>query len=221
METCPGSVATRSSHERDRRVSGQVEASFVCDVRVRVQRDVGHRHRAADDEAVCLGEVPLERVERPVSIFRLPLDHRGVAVCLARIRDEEPDDRDRRLVRVLLEEHPLEHLRAVVPLLGHETRFLPEVPEDRSGLGDRPAVVEDERGHAEIRVQVTEDLGAVGAIDHVELAPLVRDPEVRQEEPHLVAVARDRRVVEEHAATLPAAAAAACSRPGHVASCHA
>ena len=46
-----------------------------------------------------------------------------------------PDDRDVRLVVVLLEEHPLEHPRAVEPVVGHELGALGEVPEDRSDSG--------------------------------------------------------------------------------------
>ena len=43
-------------------------------------------------------------------------------------------------------------------------------------------------------------LARIAAVDHVDLAQLERDPEVRGEEPHLVTVARDRAVVEDHAA---------------------
>ena len=44
----------------------------------------------------------------------------------------------------------------------------------------------------------TEDLSPRRAIDHTQLLSLVRDPELRQQQPHLVTVARDRRVVEQH-----------------------
>src|SRR2546421_124899 len=38
----------------------------------------------------------------------------------------------------------------------------------------------------------------VRAVEHVDLASLVLDPQLREQQPHLVAVARDRVVVEEH-----------------------
>jgi hypothetical protein len=103
-------------------------------------------------------------------------------------------------VAVLLEEHPLQDLRAVVRVRGDETRPLREVPEDRTGLRERAAVVQHERRDAEIRVQAPEHVGAIRAIHDVEVAPLVLEAEVCEEEAHLVAVARDRRVVEKHCA---------------------
>ena len=108
---------------------------------------------------------------------------------------------------VLLEEHPLEHLRALVRVVGHVRGPVPEVPEDRVRLPERPPVVEHERRHAKRRVQLTEKLLAVRPIDDVDVLELVLDPELRQKQPHLVAVARDRRVVEEHGRTLPASRA--------------
>ena len=77
---------------------------------------------------------------------------------------------------VLLEEHPLEHLRAVVAILGHEARALAEVPEDRSRLGERTPVVEHQRRNAEVGVEPGEDLGTVRAVDDVEVTPLVGIP---------------------------------------------
>ena len=61
---------------------------------------------------------------------------------------------------VLLEELPLEHLCALVAVVGHVLRAVAEVPEDRVRLGDRPAVVEHERRHAQRRVEAAQDLGA-------------------------------------------------------------
>ena len=72
---------------------------------------------------------------------------------LPRVGETEAHDRDRRLVLVLLEEHPLQHLRPLVAIVGDEARALAEVPEDRARLGERAPVVEHERRHAERRVQ--------------------------------------------------------------------
>ena len=105
-------------------------------------------------------EMPLHRVERAVSVGRLALDQRPRTSRPPRVRDEEPHDGDCRLVRVLLEEHPLEHLRALVAVLRHEARPLAEVPEDRARLGKRPSVVEHERRHSEVGVEPAEHLAA-------------------------------------------------------------
>ena len=99
---------------------------------------------------------------------------------------------------VLLEELPLQHLRALVRILGHELRPVAEVPEDRVRLRERAAVVENERRNAEARIQLAEHLGAVRAVDDRQLHGLVLDPELREQKAHLVAVARGRRVVQKH-----------------------
>ena len=99
---------------------------------------------------------------------------------------------------ILLEELPLQDLRALVGVDRDELRAVGEVPEDRVRLGERASVVEDERRHAQPGVEVTEDLRAVRAVDDRQLDRLVLEAELREEKPHLVAIARDRRVVEQH-----------------------
>jgi hypothetical protein len=101
-----------------------------------------------------------------------------------------------------LEELPLEHLCALVGVGRHVLRRVPEEPEDRVRLRERTSVVEDERGHAQSRVQGAEQLLPVRAIDDRDVDGLVLEPEVGEEEPHLVAVARDGRVVEKHTRSL-------------------
>jgi hypothetical protein len=72
------------------------------------------------------------------------------------------------------------------------------VPEAR--YQRRAPVVEHERRHAQGRVQVADDVGAVGAVDDVERPALERQAEMRGQQADLVAIARDGRVVEDHAA---------------------
>ena len=93
----------------------------------------------------------------------------GVLLGLARVRDQEAHDRDRRLVLVLLEELPLQHLRALVAISRDVLGAVAEVPEDRVRLGERAAVVEHERRHPPRRVEVAEHLGAVRAVDDAQL----------------------------------------------------
>ena len=91
----------------------------------------------------------------------------------------------------VLEELPLHDLRAFVGVGRHVLGSVTEVPEDRVGLSKRPAVVEDERGHPQRRVEITEHGRAVGAIEDAQLPPLERDAELGQEQADLVTVAGD------------------------------
>ena len=106
----------------------------------------------------------------------------------ARVGDPEADDRERRLVVVLLEEHPLQDLRALVPVRGTKSVPLAEVPENRAGLRERPAVVEHERRDAERRIEAAEQVGVERSTTST-VRRSYGNPEVRQQEPHLVAVA--------------------------------
>ena len=97
----------------------------------------------------------------------------------------EPETRhgDRRLVVVLLEEHPLQNLGALVSVLRREPRPFCEVPADRAGLGQRPTVVEDQRRHAQRGIQIAEQLWTVRAVCDVDRVPLVRQAEMGEQEP--------------------------------------
>src|SRR5881396_905203 len=98
---------------------------------------------------------------------------------------------------VLLEEHPLQHLRAIERIGRDVLRPVGEVPEDRARLAERPSVLEDGGWHPQAGIQIAEDRLAVRLVDDGERPALVLDGEERKEEPHLVAVARDRGVVED------------------------
>jgi hypothetical protein len=84
----------------------------------------------------------------------------------------------------------------------HEARSFPEIPENGSRLGERTAVVEHKRGYPKGGVEASEKLWPAGAVDDVDGATLERNPEVREQQPHLVTVARNRTVVEDHHPTL-------------------
>ena len=79
---------------------------------------------------------------------------------------------------VLLEEHPLEHLRTLVGVSGHVPGAVSEVPENRVRLGEGTTVVEHERRYPQGRVQVSQQLGPVRPIDDIDLASLVGQTEV-------------------------------------------
>ena len=63
----------------------------------------------------------------------------------AGVREPEACNRDRRLVVVLLEEHPLQYLCALVRVVGNKARAIAEIPDDRARFRERPAVIEYER----------------------------------------------------------------------------
>ncbi len=179
------------------RVRLEVEAALVRDVRVRVERDVREGQALADEVAPPV-EVALHCGQRPMSGGLTPRQPVGELLGPPGVREPEPGNGDRGLVVVLLEEHPLQHLSPLVRVVGHEAGALAEVPEDRTGLSQRPPVVEHERRHAQRGIQTAEHIRSVRAVDDVECLRLVLEAEVREQQPHLVAVARDRAVVEEH-----------------------
>ena len=82
---------------------------------------------------------------------------------------------------VLLEELPLQDLRALVRVGRDELRAVGEVPEDRVRLGERTSVVEDERRHAQPGVEVTEYLRTIRAVDDRHLDRLELEAELREE----------------------------------------
>ena len=152
IKTCPGSRGDAVKPRTDRRVRLEREAALVGAVRVRVQRDVRDRHRVTR-EPVAPVKAELERRERFHAAFRQMMALRLPDLRPRRVRLEEARDRDRRLVLVLLEEHPLERLRAVVAVLRDEPRALSEVRDDRVRLRERAAVVEDERRRVARRIE--------------------------------------------------------------------
>src|SRR5438105_3334465 len=129
----PGLCGDAGKPRADRRIVVEREAALVRAVRVRVERDVRHGHAVAG-EPVASFEAELERGKRLDAALRQIL-----ALCLPDLRPrgvrlEEARHRNRGLVLVLLEEHPLERLRAVVAVLRYEARALGEVPDDRVRL---------------------------------------------------------------------------------------
>jgi len=101
---------------------------------VGIERDVGDRVAIGDEEGP-LREVALHHSEcglAPLALLGEPL-----AVPGRQLRVPEPEARGRHagLVAVLLEEHPLERLRASDRLLGQERRALGQVEQDGARLG--------------------------------------------------------------------------------------
>ena len=187
-------AAEPGAHARVRR---EVVAALVRDVRVRVQRDVGDRVALGDEEPARL-QVPIHDGERGAALRETVGQLRAARMVGRQVLDEVARRRDIRLVAVLLEEHPLQHLRAAEPVAGHERRPLGQVPEDRVRLGEVRAVVELERRDAAVRVALQElRLARCAGVD-VDLGPAVVEAELREQQPGLVAVARIEIVEELH-----------------------
>ena len=111
----------------DERELREVEATLVRDVGVGVEGDVGERQRVAD-EVLPAVEMPLHRRERLVPRGRSRRQSVGERLGPAGVGEPEPRHRDGRLVVVLLEEHPLEDLRALIWVVRDEARALAEEP---------------------------------------------------------------------------------------------
>ena len=136
----------------------------------------------------------------------------------SRVGDPEPHDRDRRLVVVLLEEHPLQHLRALVRDRPGRTAC-----PRRSTRGSRPTPPAAGRRRARASARAAPGFRPPSSSGRFERSTtssvhaLERQPEVGEQEPHLVTVARDRAVVENerHAPLLMRSSAATTpwSRP--------
>src|SRR5205809_1292125 len=181
----------------DVRVAPEVEVALVGNVRVGVERDVGDRVALRDEEAP-LGEVPLHHVERPVAALHLL--PQPVGLDLPAREHLEPRARygDVRLVAVLLEEHPAQHVGAREALGGEEGCPLGQVEEDRVRLGEVAAVVELEDRDAPVRIQGEEIGRARLALRYVLLDQGEAVAELREEEADLVAVTGRQVVVELH-----------------------
>src|SRR5476649_147541 len=195
----------------DMRIARQVEVALVRDVRVAIERDVGQAVARAHEEFTRL-EMALHYFERGVAL----LDQVGqIGFLLGReLVEEMPPEAhhgDIGLVAVLLEEHPLQRLGARHPVGRCERRALGEIPEDRPGLREERAILELQRGNAAVGV-LLEELGRARlALHDVALDPLVGQAELRQQQAHLVAVARAREIVKRHHRNHSAATATAAA----------
>src|SRR5687767_12014413 len=97
--------------------------------------------------------------------------------------------RDERFVAVLLEEHPLQHLRTPELRRRYESRAFREVPQDGVRFGQVRAIVELERGDAPVRIALEEFRRACQALVDVDVGPSILHAELREQQADLEAVA--------------------------------
>jgi hypothetical protein len=97
---------------------------------------------------------------------------------------------------VLLEEHPLQHFGPSPAVVGHKSRALPEVPEDRARLCECPSVFEFQQRDAAVRILVEKLRLARRAVVQAVLLQCERDTELARGEPRLVTVAGHLHLME-------------------------
>lgn len=168
---------------------GQVEAGLLCYVCIGVEGDVGNGVSIAHQEGSA-AELAFHRRQRGVAAGVL-----GGELSFGRlgVRDRQPEPRHRDvwLVAVLLEEQPLQHLGASEPVVGEVAGAVGQIPEDCVGLRQCTPVIENESRYAQGGIEISEELDATGAVDDVDLMPLVWHAELGEQQPHLVTIAGD------------------------------
>ena len=180
----------------DRGVSGQIEAAFVGDVGVRVERDVGDRVAPADEPFARL-QMRVHYGERVVATPAHQIEDLPAIVLHLRIHHEETDARDIWLVAVLLKEQPLQYLGALETICGEERRAVCEVGDDRVGLEEQLAIIEFDGGDSTVGKFGEEFWRPCFTGDDVEFDALEGDRELGQEQADFVAVAGGEVVVED------------------------
>src|SRR5436309_4572473 len=113
----------------DVRIGGEIEPRVRRGVRVAVDRKIGERVAAADEEGVA-GEVLVEQLEHAARAREPALELRLAAVA-ATGEDPEAGAADRRDDGGLLEEEPAPNLRASFEAVRQQRRPVGEVEQDR------------------------------------------------------------------------------------------
>src|SRR5258708_16779505 len=125
------------------------------------------------DEPLVRFQMPFHDAERVISARA----HHCFENSATRIHDiwmhhQVSNARDIRLVAVLLEEEPLENLRALETIGRHERRAFREIQDNRVRLEQQLAVVQFDRWNSAVRELVEKLRGASLAFRDVEFDPL-------------------------------------------------
>src|SRR3712207_2025469 len=180
-----------------RRETAEVEAPLVGDVRVGVEGYVGHRVAVAHEEGP-FHQVPLHYAQGGVAEPPLGLERRAALLGhLEAVRDPVPRRGYIRLMAVLLEKHPPQHLGPTEAVVGDERGAIGEVEEDSVRLGEEAPILGFEHRNPTVRVDLLQEpRGARLAPIDVVLDALEGDAELREEQARLVAVAGGQIVVQ-------------------------
>jgi hypothetical protein len=99
-------------------------------------------------------------------------------------------------VVVLLEEHPLQDLAALVAIIRQVGSALGEIPDNGVGLAQEATIFEPQDGDPQSGVLTGEEILAIAAIRNADRDALVRQVEMRQHQANLVGVARGNVVIQ-------------------------
>ena len=186
----------RLSQARIAGKASQIEIAFVREVGVAVERDVGDRVVAGGEEVVRR-EMLLHHAEGLIALLHPVLERVHLQFASA-LDQREPEERRAEigLEAVLLEEHPLQRGGAVDAVVRRERRAARDVPEDRVRLGEIASGRDLEHRHAPARIHREEIRRARLALQDVDVDDVVGDAELREREPHLVAIPRPLHRIE-------------------------
>ena len=159
-----------------------------------VKRDIGNGVLPADEELV-LAQMGVHDAQGLVT--PLPLLVELVAMAFELIAEmPEAHDGDIRLMAVLLEEQPLQHLRPLPGVGGQVAAALGQMKQDRVGFRETAPVGPFHHGNTVIRI-LRQELGRARAPRHdVDVHALESYRELRQQQPDLVGVAGFPEIVK-------------------------
>jgi len=132
----------------------------------------------------------LHDLERGVPGRHLLLELGLVFLRAAEVTDDVARRRDIGLVAVLLEEEPLQDLRVQQALGGQERRSLRQIVEDGIGLRQTDPLLDLEKRNLAVRVLREKGRRPGLLVENVDVHPLVRPLELREQQLDLVAVPR-------------------------------
>ena len=104
-------------------------------------------------------------------------------------------NRDKGLVAVLLEEHPLQGERACQPFRRKKARALRQIEQDRVGLREAGPVLQFQHRDAPVGVLGQEGRGSGLPVQDIDLDMVVGDAEMGEQQAWLVAIAGGMVVV--------------------------
>src|SRR6516162_4070446 len=130
--------------------AGKIEAPLMSEARVGEKRDIREGEIVSKQETRA-GKTTFQMVERGRAAF--PQNRVDVMCRLAQIDHLEASDGHVGLVAVLLPEQPGVHLCGSEGVLGEQLAAAGKIANDRVGLRERAAVVEDDRRTPRIYLQ--------------------------------------------------------------------
>src|SRR5262245_58676087 len=180
----------------DRREGGKVVVAMMREVRVGIERDVSDRV-AIGDKIPMAFEMALHHAERAIAFLHPILE--GMLLQLAPAPHQHQPEiggADIRLDAVLLEEHPLHRLRAIIAVFRAQPRSAGEMPEDRIRFGNEAPRRDFEQRSLAVGILGHELGSSALAFQAVNLLEMIGQAQLCKRQPDLVAVARSLHRIE-------------------------